>query len=260
MSWFHPAFGLVAPDLGWVPAPSYLLRRQRVLRLLEALPHGRLLEIGCGAGALLRDVDRLGFACEAFETSPEALALARHIHHDGRVTIHQHPSFEWCSSFDVVMALEVLEHIEDDRAAISLWRSYLREGGNLVLSVPAHPRRWNASDEWAGHFRRYERTGLLGLLNQAGFVVEHIECYGFPLANLIEPVRALHHRRQLQVHAVSKAQGSARSGIERSLETRLFPLQASFVGVAAMRVFCGIQSLFASTDLGSGYLVRARRR
>lgn len=57
----HPVFGPVAPELGWVPAPRYLLRRSRVLRLLATVERGRLLEIGCGAGVLCQEVARLGF-------------------------------------------------------------------------------------------------------------------------------------------------------------------------------------------------------
>ena len=49
----HPVYGISFPERGWVPAPRYLLRRDRVLRLLARLPVGRLLEIGCGSGALL---------------------------------------------------------------------------------------------------------------------------------------------------------------------------------------------------------------
>jgi hypothetical protein len=106
----------------------------------------------------------------------------------------------------------------------------------------------------------------LRLVDDAGFEVEHFQSYGFPLANLIEPVRAIHHRRQLLRRAAgsgkpaSKAAGSARSGVERTLETRLYPLQASLLGVAAMRFFWGFQSLFSGSDLGNGYLVLARRR
>ena len=53
--------GPAAPDLGWVPAPRYLMRRARIRALLEALDPGRLPEVGPGAGALLIEGARRGF-------------------------------------------------------------------------------------------------------------------------------------------------------------------------------------------------------
>ena len=57
----HPTYGPALPELNWVPAPSYLMRRHRVLRLLRDMAPCRVLDIGCGPGALLRD-----FADRAF--------------------------------------------------------------------------------------------------------------------------------------------------------------------------------------------------
>ena len=52
---FHPILGVSAPERGRAPAPRYLLRRDRILDLIDGLPRGHLLEVGCGAGALLAD-------------------------------------------------------------------------------------------------------------------------------------------------------------------------------------------------------------
>src|SRR5688572_255286 len=72
----HTSYGRVAPELGWVPAPRYLLRRHRALNLLKGLPRGRVLEVGCGAGALLNDLAGLGYDCTALESSSEARRVA----------------------------------------------------------------------------------------------------------------------------------------------------------------------------------------
>ena len=69
-------FGRAAVALGWVPAPRFLLRRDTVLRRMRALPRGRVLEVGCGAGSLLADLAALGFECTAVETADAARALA----------------------------------------------------------------------------------------------------------------------------------------------------------------------------------------
>ena len=254
----HPLFGLSAPERGWVPAPRYALRRDRLLALARRLGGGRLLEIGPGAGALLSDLAALGFACEALETSEEAFRLAAELNPGARIA--RAPEAEWSGAFDALVACEVLEHIEDDRAALEEWRGWLRPGGHLILSVPAHARRWSATDIWAGHFRRYERDGLRSLLGDAGFAVAELECYGFPLSNLIEPLRAASHRRALRRReGGGLREATAQSGVERGLEARLWPLQASAPGRLLFRAAFGLQKVFRNRDLGTGYLVLARR-
>jgi len=158
------------------------------------------------------------------------------------------------------VACEVLEHIEDDRAALAQWRDWLRPGGHLILSVPAHARRWSATDVWAGHFRRYEKAALRQLLETSGFAVEELECYGFPLSNLVEPFRAWSHARALRRREeAGKAAATAQSGVERGLEARLWPLQAGLPGRLLFRLAFHLQTRFRNRDLGTGYLVLARR-
>jgi hypothetical protein len=103
------------------------------------------------------------------------------------------------------------------------------------------------------------------LIAAAGFEVLRLESYGFPLANLIEPIRARYHARKLSEQPAGGCDGneakherSRQSGVARNLETRLYPLQRSGVGILAMRAAFGLQRLFTGTDLGTGYLVLAR--
>lgn len=262
----HPVLGAALPELGWVPAPSYLLRRDRILRMIRPMSPGHLLEVGCGAGALLDDLVRMGHSCQAIETSPAARALAGVLlqDHPG-VQIHAAAPSTWNNCFDFVLSFEVLEHIEDDRGALMTWANWLKPNGYLLISVPAHQRRWSASDVWAGHYRRYEREQLRSLLQASGFQLLQIECYGFPLANIIEPVRSWLHKRALgRQHEVNqsaeeRASNTRRSGTERTAETRFYPLEASFVGTAIMKLSFALQGLFTQTELGTGYLVLARK-
>jgi len=262
----HPLYGISAPEKGWVPAPRYVLRRDRVLKLLRHLARGRLLEIGCGAGALLYDLSSMGFSVEAVETSPAAREIACYINQgDPRVTIHREIQKHWEETFDYILAFEVLEHIEDDVSALREWWNCLKFSGYMLLSVPAHPERWNATDQWAGHIRRYERAGLERILEQAGFQVIHTECYGFPLANLIEPFRALYHRRQLKRWKLfhdNEYEGSHddRSGTERALETQLYGLQSNWFGTKTMQFFCRLQGMFSDTDWGNGFLTLCQKK
>ena len=261
-------YGASAAEMGWVPSPGYLLRRNRIIAIAKGLKRGHVLEIGCGAGALLNDLAQMGYACTALETSTEATNIARYINRENEsVQVQDTPGDGWQNQFDYVFAFEVLEHIEDDQAALNQWREWLKPGGQVMISVPAHQKRWNASDVWAGHVRRYEKKQLIDLFTAGGFSIEHFECYGFPLANIIEPIRARYHARQLsgEMHSSSSTEmnqqtRTARSGIKRSLEGRLYPLLKSPPGRLAMKGCFSLQSLFSSTDMGTGFLLLAQNK
>lgn len=232
-----------------------------MLAAIDRIAPRRVLEIGPGPGALLLELARRGIACTALETSDEARALGAAMHGtDGGVAFHDRPADGWDQAFDLVMACEVLEHIDDDKAALAAWTRWIRPAGHILISVPAHQRFWNASDVWAGHYRRYERDALTARLTEAGLTVERFESYGVPLANLMEPIRARSHRRQLDARGDDDvAAATAQSGTNRSTETRIYPWQVSLPGRLAMAFFVSAQKLFLDTDMGRGYIVLARK-
>ena len=158
----------------------------------------------------------------------------------------------------------MLEHIEDDAGALKNWASWLKPGGTLLLSVPARMKLWTAGDEWAGHFRRYERSQLIDLLQASGFEIEIFECYGFPLTNITERVSAVGlsqtHPSPARLRRARPQANNDRSGIDRRPHMRLYPLLKSLPGRLAIRFFLGTQKLFLNKDWGSGYILRARRR
>ncbi len=77
--------------------------------------------------------------------------------------------------FDFALLSNVLEHIADDQQALINIRSVLPPGGRLVMLVPAGPWLFGSLDQAVGHFRRYTKNGLRELLQDSGFVVEHLE-------------------------------------------------------------------------------------
>ncbi len=74
---------------------------------------------------------------------------------------------------DSVVCLNVLEHIEDDVAALKAMYDRLNPGGRLIIYVPANPRIYTDVDRKLGHFRRYVKSDLVEKCRRAGFVVEH---------------------------------------------------------------------------------------
>lgn len=256
--------GPAAPEEGWVPAPRYLLRRKRILRQLKGTRPCAALEIGCGAGMLLQELAQRGFQCTALESSPEARALIDRltaktgVHLDVRET----PGEDWQGRFPLVMGFEVLEHIEDDREAMRQWASWLAPGGTLLMSVPAHARLWSAADEWAGHYRRYSRRQLLDVVEGAGLLVEHVECFGFPLGNATERLQArgIERRKSHESLPADHQANSNRSGIERDHVLRFYPAMRSLPGQAALCCAFAMQAVTSRLPWGNGFLLRARAR
>lgn len=143
---------------------------------------GNLLEVSGGVGNLTRvfasepRVERLTV------TDVDAACLARlEAEFAGRAAVLPWnldlPASEALRArgpFDGIVCLNVLEHIEDDRAVLDAFRGLLAPGGTLALLVPAHPRLYNGFDRGVGHFRRYTRAGLDALLEEAGFTVRRL--------------------------------------------------------------------------------------
>lgn len=258
-----PLLGPAAPDLGWVPAPRYLLRRRRILRQIEAIAPGPVMEVGAGAGMLLQELAVRGHDCHALETSDLARELieAVNLRAGGNIRLHASPMADWNSRFPLVLAFEVLEHIEDDRAALTEWVSWLKPGGTLLISVPAHPRQWNAADVWAGHYRRYRKADLVRLVEASGMRVEHVECLGFPLGNLTERIQARGIARSVRETGDpgSRQANNDRSGTDRSHVLRWYPLFRSIPGRLGLRAAFALQALTSRFPLGNGYLVRATK-
>jgi SAM-dependent methyltransferase len=73
--------------------------------------------------------------------------------------------------FDAAICFNVLEHIEDDAAALRAVRSQLRPGGHLCVLVPAHRALFGSIDRIVGHFRRYDRADLRHRVESAGLTV-----------------------------------------------------------------------------------------
>ncbi len=257
----HPVFGPAMPELNWVPAPRYLLRRDRVLEHLANVKPCRVLDIGCGPATLLSELAARGFNAHGVDRSEQALALARVASEGLPVTLSPglDPSFR--SSFDLIFSFEVIEHLEEDIAAMREWRDYLAPDGKLILSTPAHPERWNAADVWAGHVRRYKRDDLCRRIEDAGYYIETIECYGYPLANMMEHLRARAYARALKRKTAADSPDALtnESGSDRSVEARYWAPYSSFLSAKIIQAFCIIQRRFLESDLGNGYLVVARK-
>jgi SAM-dependent methyltransferase len=133
-------------------------------------PGARILDVGCGTGATTRALCRFG-PVVGLDIGPEALRRARArglaVARASAARLPVRPA-----SFDLVVALDVLEHLDDDVAAAREMLAALRPRGRLLVTVPAYPFLWSGHDEALGHRRRYRRRGLVAVLERAGFEIE----------------------------------------------------------------------------------------
>ena len=132
----------------------------------------RVLDVGCGAGRVLQMLTEYG---QVYGTDLSSLALEfcrkRGFNGVCQADIIEGLPFP-VETFDLITALDVVEHLQDDAAGLrNLWQA-LKPGGLLIVSVPAYQFMFSYWDEMLGHHRRYTRRNLLPRLEQAGFVVE----------------------------------------------------------------------------------------
>jgi SAM-dependent methyltransferase len=149
-------------------------RRAIFLSLLDRqLAHrtsGRVLEVGCGAGGLLRRLDRYGSHPVGLELDPELAALCQERASGASAVCGSAYDLPFRSaSEDLVALFDTLEHLEDEAGALREVARVLRPGGLVVVSVPAYQFLYANNDRVAHHHRRYTRRRLRRVLEGHGF-------------------------------------------------------------------------------------------
>jgi len=239
-------------------SPNAWLRWEVVEQLL---PPGRLdvLEVGCGQGGfgarLAQRFRYLGIEPDAISC---AVAEQRVAPAGGEVRNGDLSVVGADELFDLVVAFEVIEHIEDDVDALAGWASRLRPGGWLLLSTPAWQKRFGPADEMVGHFRRYDPPVLRDRLAKVGLTDIELVHFGAPLGYLLEAGRNAVGKRRL---ASPAAPASAASMAERSdASGRTLQPSTSWTATAARLgtlPFRKLQRAFPGT--GPGLVARARK-
>lgn len=198
-----------------------------VLRRYVRLPDGaRLLEAGCGMGGNLAMLAGFGHV-SAFE--PDAGAR-RIVGWESGLQILEgrlpdDVPFD-AEAFDLVAALDVLEHVEEDLPSLATLRNKLRPGGWLVITVPAFPFLWSAHDRIHHHKRRYRKAELVRLVSEAGLrpvKATYFNTLLFPVVAMVRLVKGL--------LGIDKADGDAMPGhLVNRLLTALFASERHLLG------------------------------
>jgi SAM-dependent methyltransferase len=167
----------------------FTARRSIILHIVSQLapPGASVLDIGCGTGFTLEALTQR-YDAWGLEPDPAVRERARDaVRHRVLPGDTSNLSALGGRTFDVALMLDVLEHVEDDRAELSSAMAALSPGGKLVITVPANPSLWSDHDDRNGHYRRYTEASLRTLLAKAGLtptLCTHINSRLYPLARL----------------------------------------------------------------------------
>ncbi|HVN13147.1 MAG TPA: class I SAM-dependent methyltransferase [Kineosporiaceae bacterium] len=154
----------------------YRERRALVARALRGLRPGVALDVGAAGGGNTRVLQAAGWRAAALEYGADGAQVCAE---RGIPVVRGDATRLPCApgSLDLVVAFDVLEHIDDDATAAKEIFELLRPGGVFLVAVPCDPTLWSAHDEAVGHVRRYTRAELISLLSGAGFSVDEVRSW-----------------------------------------------------------------------------------
>jgi SAM-dependent methyltransferase len=136
------------------------------------------LEVGCGTGIVIRELEKLGFRVTGLDVNDKALAYAK-IGTQAHFIRKSFYVFNPNQKYAAIGMFDVLEHQRDDLAFLKQSHRLLKNGGRLFLTVPASQSLWNEIDDLSGHQRRYEKDELIQVIKNAGFEVEFVNYWQF---------------------------------------------------------------------------------
>ncbi|MCX6122148.1 MAG: class I SAM-dependent methyltransferase [Ignavibacteriales bacterium] len=164
-----------------------------ISKYLPANINHRILDIGCGSGLMLNSLEAIGqtygmdmsddainFSKELFNGKVEKGFLPNQIPYDNNF-------------FNLITALDVIEHIDQDVESLKVMHSCLAKDGKAIITVPAYMFLWSAFDEMNQHKRRYTLTELKTKLLDAGYTIKKITYFNTLLFPIVYAVRILNN-------------------------------------------------------------------
>jgi SAM-dependent methyltransferase len=162
----------------------------QLLAQLGVTPPARVVDAGCGWGVTLEHLEQRGYQVVGIDLSLRGL---QRLDQPGRTLVLadlNHPFPPEATLSDAVLALDVIEHLDDDRGALRRLGSLLKPGGWLVVSVPAIPELYGEFDEIQGHRRRYLPETLATAFDGSGLTLQRLFWWGRWLVPALRRQRA----------------------------------------------------------------------
>lgn len=176
----------------------YAGRRDIVLKIADQIKNSgylaekpmRILDAGCGTGLNLKYLQSRGDSV-GLDISEDALGFSRARGVRSLICASADKLPLMNKSFDLVLALDVIEHIEDDNSVIREFNRVLSPGGWLIITVPAFMSLWSEHDVAVHHKRRYALHELINILKSGGFRIEWASYWNFFLFMPVYGMRLL---------------------------------------------------------------------
>ena len=148
-----------------------------IKKYLHVSKENKILDVGCGSGLMLNDLTGFGTVC-GMDSSDEAIKFSKLVFNGevkegyipGRIPYPE-------KHFDLILALDVLEHLEDDVKSIDDIKAHLNDNGICIITVPAYMFLWSYHDKVHEHKRRYTSKELYQKLRAAGFNILKLSYY-----------------------------------------------------------------------------------
>ncbi len=161
--------------------------------LLKGLPAGRLVDVGAGSGIFSKQLLEHGLAAEAYCIDPY-YSEERDETHAGRPLSFRRV-LEPSGRADLVLMMDVLEHVDDDLALLTQYSKDLASGARVAITVPAFTFLWSGHDVFLEHRRRYSLAELEDLVRRAGLEIERGRYFFGLIFPLVAVLRLLESRR-----------------------------------------------------------------
>lgn len=199
-----------------------------------------ILDIGCGTGAMAKDLQQYGnvIGCDLRHTALEYCrkrSLSELVQGDiTNLPFQDH-------SFDLIVALDILEHVPDDAAALKELRRVLKPNGRLVVTVPAYQFLWGNHDLALGHVRRYTARELKRKVKTANFRVSkmsHALSLLFPVVALMRVISRCRDKNKAPEASIIPLPNWANSALEglQQMESNIIRHVSLPVGVTVVAV------------------------
>lgn len=243
--------------------PSYLFRKLNILTIIRKYPDIKtFLDVGCGAGELDCTLAEMGKKGVGVDFSESAIDIASNMRDDREIK-KSNLKFELGGlenvknkKFDLVLCLEVLEHVENDKKLLKQLTEYSNK--YVLVSVPGKQKLFDSSDELVGHFRRYEKDDLKKLIKDADLEIVKFINYSYPFTNIIRIARkSLFYIKLKRNKSETMKNRTKNSGINPIT----IPNYIAKIDIElTTKPFYHFSRLFNGYNLAAGYLILCKKK